>query len=384
MYLAMYITDGDNIQYMQGAMKNNWDAARDDRGKVALNWTIAPGLVDMGPGILNYYYTTASDYECFVAGPSGMGYIMPINTLEEREGNRLTATAATFLTDSKYMDDYTRLTQRYLERSGTRVVTIWDDANEDVKASYQRNCRYLYGATIQAFGRGNVVPTVVNDRLHFSKHSIHYESNVENFERAVTNHVSATDANRPLFYTYQLDGWFIRTHHVVSLHEKLRDNYGNSFEFVRADHYYSYYNEAHGLPFNLNMLQSTQTSTSDKGSNTDALSDGTPSTVWTSSKGKNKYVQFKFDREYSISRYVLRLAESSGLPSYQNATAWTVEVSSNGRRWKTIDKRTNNNSAIVDIDIEATNARFVRISFTDTKKGETVTVADVEIYGAVI
>src|SRR5690606_17859523 len=54
-YIAVFISDGDNIQYTQHAMRQFWDRYATSRGKVALNWTIAPGLVDIGPGILNYY-----------------------------------------------------------------------------------------------------------------------------------------------------------------------------------------------------------------------------------------------------------------------------------------------------------------------------------------
>ncbi len=47
--VASFISDGDNIQYAQRAMKRIWDRAASVRGKAPLNWTIAPGLVDIGP-----------------------------------------------------------------------------------------------------------------------------------------------------------------------------------------------------------------------------------------------------------------------------------------------------------------------------------------------
>jgi len=388
-YIAMYITDGDNIQYVQGAMKTNWDNARNDRGKVAVNWTIAPGLVDIGPGILNYYYETASDYECFVAGPSGMGYSMPINTLEEREergGRRgqITAYAKTFLTDKTYMDNYTKLTETYMKRSGMRVLTIWDDANTDVKKSFEKNCRYLYGATIQAFGSGDVVPVTINNRLHFSKHAIHYESNVDYFFRTVSNLVAHTSAEIPHFVTYQLNGWRITTNHILSLYNNLKPEHGNKFEFVRADHYYSYFNEYNKLPFNLNMLASTKITSSDPAGNNENAADGTPSTMWTSSQSGNKYLQFEFDRTYTISRYVLRFAETNGLPTNLNIRNWKVEVSTNGRSWTLVNEFNNNTAAVADIDISPTNAKFVRFTFTNTGADATARIADVEVHGAVL
>ena len=384
LYLAMYITDGDNIQYVQGSMKSNWDNASNDRGKVAVNWTISPGLVDIGPGILNYYYNTASDYECFVAGPSGMGYIMPINTLPEAERDgRPTALAKTFLTDKTYMDNYTRLTGTYLQRSGMRALTIWDDANPDVKSSYEKNCKYLYGATIHAFGRGDVSPVTINNRLYFSKHSIHYESNLDYYKKTVSNYISSSSTYVPLFSTYQLNGWRINTGNIVALYDSIKPIYGNKFEFVRADHYYSYFNEYNKLPFNLNMLASTIITSSDPAGNNEDAADGTPATLWVSSKSGTKYLQFEFDKTYSISRYVLRFAEANGLASNLNIKNWKVEVSTNGTSWILADEFQNNTKAVADIEIKSKDAKFVRITFTDTGGDSTARIADVEIYGAV-
>ena len=382
LYLAMYITDGDNIQYVQGSMKSNWDNAKNDRGKVAVNWTISPGLVDIGPGLLNYYYGAASDYECFVAGPSGMGYIMPINTLEEREENgerrgEITAFAKTYLTNRTYMDHYTRLTQTYLERSGMRALTIWDDANTDMKNSYEQNCRYLYGATIQAFGGGNVAPVTINNRLHFSKHAIHYESNVDFFNRTITNFIRNSSTDIPRFSTYQLNGWRVNTTHILMLYNKLKEEYGDKFEFVRADHFYSYYNEFHGFPFNLNMLASTKITSSDLAINNENAADGTPSTIWTSPLSGKKYIQFEFDRTYSISRYVLRFAEAEGLANIKH---WKVEISTNGASWTLLNESKNKTFSVIDINITPTNAKFLRVTYTDTGAAG---IADVEIYGAV-
>ena len=55
-HVALFISDGDNIQYTQHAMRQVWDRTESIRGRMPLNWTIAPGLVDIAPGIMNYYY----------------------------------------------------------------------------------------------------------------------------------------------------------------------------------------------------------------------------------------------------------------------------------------------------------------------------------------
>ena len=84
---------------------------------------------------MNYYYSTATPKDCFVCGPSGMGYAMPVNTLDE-PGAPLGST----LDDELRMDAYARLTSRYLQRAGLRVVTIWDDLTPMQRRSFAKNC----------------------------------------------------------------------------------------------------------------------------------------------------------------------------------------------------------------------------------------------------
>ena len=43
LYVTIFLSDGDNIQYTQHAMRRIWDRSSDVRGKMPLNWTIAPG-----------------------------------------------------------------------------------------------------------------------------------------------------------------------------------------------------------------------------------------------------------------------------------------------------------------------------------------------------
>src|SRR6478736_4676436 len=47
-YICLFISDGDNAQYMQRAMRKIWDQNTSSRGIYPLNWTIAPGMVDLG------------------------------------------------------------------------------------------------------------------------------------------------------------------------------------------------------------------------------------------------------------------------------------------------------------------------------------------------
>ncbi len=71
-YVSITLSDGDNVQYMQHTMKMNWGSTT--RGSVPLGWTVQPLLADFDPGMLNYFWSTATTNDCLVAGPSGAGY----------------------------------------------------------------------------------------------------------------------------------------------------------------------------------------------------------------------------------------------------------------------------------------------------------------------
>ena len=109
-YLAAYVTDGDNIgsyDYTLGG--NNWNFY--GSSDVPLGWTINPTLIDIAPLIWNYYVSSASSQVSLVAGPSGVGYMSP----KDMTPSQL----------EKYLD-YAR---NYWDATGLRTVQVlgWKD-----------------------------------------------------------------------------------------------------------------------------------------------------------------------------------------------------------------------------------------------------------------
>jgi len=74
--IAFLMSDGDNIQWMYNAFatQQNWWGSP-DRGTVPLGWTLSPGLVELGPVILNYLSRTATANDDLIAAPSGVGLV---------------------------------------------------------------------------------------------------------------------------------------------------------------------------------------------------------------------------------------------------------------------------------------------------------------------
>jgi hypothetical protein len=234
LYVTIFLSDGDNIQYSQHALRRIWDRAAAVRGQMPLNWTIAPGLVDVAPGILNYYYGTATPNDCFAAGPSGMGYTMPVNTLIEPG-----APLGSALDDEARMDDYAQLTSRYLERAGLRVLTVWDNLTPMQRRSFERNCPTLLGVTVQNFRDDPTVSSSVeNERLRFERLRIPYAGSDVQLRRSIEAEESRRPRDAPRFVAYQADIWSpLQPERLIQLMTELQKE-RRQIAFVRADHFF--------------------------------------------------------------------------------------------------------------------------------------------------
>lgn len=71
-YVALLISDGDNIDYDQQRLPALWQGG--DLGTVPAGWTIAPPMVDLAPTLLEYFYRHLPRNSELDAGPSGIGY----------------------------------------------------------------------------------------------------------------------------------------------------------------------------------------------------------------------------------------------------------------------------------------------------------------------
>jgi len=103
-YLALYMTDGDAIWAMGSLQSGNWLSKR--RGTFPFNWGLLPLMFEIMPGVLEYYYETATENDYFVCPSSGAAYTY------------------SFLHD----DWYLHYSKHYIDLSGQSVVNMvnWD------------------------------------------------------------------------------------------------------------------------------------------------------------------------------------------------------------------------------------------------------------------
>jgi hypothetical protein len=220
-YVSITLSDGDNVQYMQHAMKMNWEASA--RGTVPIGWTVQPLAADFDPAMLNYYYTTASTNDCFVAGPSGAGY----THIEDWSSANLVS--------------YTKASNFYLRRTGIRCITIWDKVSTATADAYATNCPTLVGVNDQDdgyFTANDLGLPVVGFPSNGS-----YNSTDSSLVNAITNAAANWNGSSPMFICVQGDAWNIKPADCNSVVASLNSNY----VAVRPDHLFLLYREAAGL-----------------------------------------------------------------------------------------------------------------------------------------
>lgn len=377
-YATIYISDGDNIQYCQHAMAKIFEQS--GRGQMPMNWTISPALADFSPSMLNYYYGKATTNDCFVSGPSGMGYSMPFNGLAGTSGEYYLSAGAKFI-------PYTQLTQRYIEKAGLRVITIWDNISSAQRKAFADNCPYLYGLTINDYERqtGRLAYAVQSGWLPIAPQYPCYRGDIEGITDFFNRDIKNFKGTGPMFVTGQADVWNLGPDKLIALKSKLNELSPNNVKIVRADHWFSYYNEAHHLPFNITMLQSMTISSSPSKTTARLAADGSPSDgyIWISrTAGGTGWVKMDFKENYKISRYVIRHAEAAGLAPQLNSRDFTIETSLDGETWTTIGTHTGNTLPVTDASITPIEARYVRVNVTNAGTDGFVRIGDIEVYGA--
>jgi len=206
-YVALILSDGDNIQYMQHAMKVDWGSPV--RGTIPIGWTSSPLAVDLDPMMLNYYWNTATTNDCLVSGPSGAGYAH-INHWKAAN-----------------LDAYTKVSAPYLQRSGLRVITIWDRVTASVARSFATNCPTLLGLTDQ---RGTY--NKVNLGLRTIGLTPTYTSTVGEMIAGITNAAADWNGSAPVFIAAQSDVWNLAPAGLAKVAKALDPN---KYILVRPD-----------------------------------------------------------------------------------------------------------------------------------------------------
>jgi len=311
-YIAIYLSDGDNVQYNQHAMLNLW--RNPDRGTCPINWTISPALADFAPGMLNYFYNTATEGDCFVSGPSGLGYSLLID-----RHNKLWN-----LTDRAKCTAYAQLTERYLNKTGIHSITVWDEMDEMHTEVYADVCRNLYGATmVEWYMAPKLLETMTVKNTAFIPNNPGYTPDINAIHRIFKEMIDKWDRNSPLFLSAQGVSWNMTPANIRELAKKLDETAPECIEILRADHFFCLYNQAHGLSYNLTLTEGA--------SEKDGIVD--------------------LGQEYTVTRVKAELDGAAGFELF---------LSADGEKW-TLAESTYAADEVYDFDLVPVSARYVKI-----------------------
>ena len=188
-----------------------------------------------------------------------------------------------------------------------------------------------------------------------------------------------------MFVTGQADVWNLGPDKLIALKDRLDALSPGNVNIVRADHWFSYYNESKHLPFNITLLQDMEITSSPAKTNIKYAANGSPSDgyMWISQSATDTaWVQMDFKEIFRISRYVVRHAEAGGLDPELNSRDFTIETSLDGETWTIVGNHTDNISPVTDASITPVEARYVRVNVTKGGNDGYVRIGDIEIYGA--
>jgi hypothetical protein len=111
-YVSISVLDsGNDPWYWLRPQREVWDAP--GRGVTPTGWIIGTSLLDLAPGITEWYYAHLTDRDELICGLSGLGY-MNVPDYGTANADR-----------GRVLDEYLRLTQEYLDRMDLRTVQTY-------------------------------------------------------------------------------------------------------------------------------------------------------------------------------------------------------------------------------------------------------------------
>ena len=324
-YVALILSDGDNLQYVEHLFRKLW--GNSDRGSVPMGWTLSPAMVDAMPGALNYFWQTATDNDNLISGPSGYGYTYPNSWPNQN-----------------LLNQFISKTETYNRRAGFRVITVWNTItggiNQNVGQSYAANAPSLLGVTAQNTGGGL---TIYNQSLPAMVLSCNYCTNEQAIKDAIASAASGWNNTSPRFIIIQAQPWQGVT---PTSFKNVAASLGSNYIVVRPDHIFQLMREANGLPVDPGpkgqditdlggVISAQYQSGSPGGEEYTNLIDNNVRTKYLTFNAEG-WIQYQANASYVVTGYTITSAND--YPE-RDPLNWTLQGSNNGNNWATIDSR---------------------------------------------
>lgn len=371
-YVAFILSDGDNLQYVEHLMRKLW--SNPDRGTVPIGWTLSPAMLDAMPGALNYYYQTSTANDNLISGPSGYGYAYPNNW------------------PASTLSQFIAKTEDYNRRAGFRVITVWNTItggiNQSVGQSFATNAPTTLGLTAQNTGGGL---TIYNQSLPGMALSCNYCTNEQAMKDHIASAASGWNGNAPRFIIIQAQPWQNVT---PTSFKNVAASLNGNYVVVRPDHIFQLIREANGLPIDPGVNPSGEDITNLAGTLTAQFQTGSPAgeeyTKLIDNNVNTKYltfnatgwVQYQAPASYVVNSYTITSANDA---PERDPLNWTLQGSSNGTTWTTINTQSNQDfpNRFQKRTFSFNNATayaYYRFNFSNNS-GTILQLAEIELFG---
>ncbi len=330
-YVAFILSDGDNLQYVEHLMRKLW--SNPDRGSVPMGWTLSPAMLDAMPGALNYYHQTSTTNDNLISGPSGYGYAYPNS-----------------FPNSTALNQFVTKTEEYNKRAGFRVITVWNTIvggiNQNVGQSFATYAPSTLGLTAQNTGGGL---TIYNNSLPGMALSCNYCTNEQAMKDHIASAASGWNGASPRFIVIQSQPWQDVT---PTSFKNVAASLNADYVVVRPDHIFQLIREANGLPIDpAGTSSSSEDITNIAGGTISAqyqtgspageehakLVDNNVNTKYLTFNA-SAWVQYQTPLSYVVTGYTITSANDA---AERDPLSWTLQGSTNGTSWTTIDTRSN-------------------------------------------
>lgn len=226
-YLSFIMSDGDNLPVLTvNNFPQLWQAP--ERGRVPIGWTVSPAAMLLIPAVLQYYYSTATSQDAFLAAVSGVGYTYPDSyALRYRPEDR-----------DKVFDGFLQQTNRYMQACGLTGLWLMNATSPDIFRRYADKIPLLealfpdYGRRVASYALATY-PTSRNVPVF---HAVTGWSENATREQKITRMVdeirSMTPSERPAFLHVFIWNWGAD----LSILPEVLKRLGPAYVAVRPDH----------------------------------------------------------------------------------------------------------------------------------------------------
>lgn len=190
-YVAFLVSDGDNLDYMQGTMAKAWQDP--DFGAVPEGWTDAPAAAEISPPLMQYYYDHLPENSELVAGPSGIGYATQLT------GTNLTA--------------FSRLTGQIMRRQDLHAVDTFE--RQDQLSQFAK----VSGVTAIA-AQNPLVAEQLGDTTAMGQAS-GYLKTAGALYNSISQQTATIKPGKPLFIEPLVDAWTLTPTDVLHIAQQL-------------------------------------------------------------------------------------------------------------------------------------------------------------------